>query len=441
LEIFILAADRSADHHGAFLLRALQARQKDGSRELSAFHAWGVGGDRLAADGLEVIIPASGLAVNGVFPVVKALGRLVRAFIQLFRRLRAAPPAFMILIDFGGFNLLLLRACWFFGILKKNQTKVIYFIPPKVWVWRSSRIRWLKKCDLVLCILPFEEAFLKAHGVNAHYVGNPLVDQIPSFLQNVVLNMPSKRDSLWSQKQSLRKILARDQQGHLKLNDPGREFWVLLMPGTRESEFAGHFDLFLEAWEGLFGDAVFADSRAVIILPGSLHARALSKIQSFCDKSLMDPSQIMVLSDVAETKYLAMACCNLALVKSGTSTLEVGLMGVPQIVVYRCSAFLQFAARKIMGYTGPAGLVNLALRGWNRLEKREPLFPEYLGPHVNAYDLTKGLRELWDVWKHPAEFDARRHLQGLQKAFLQQPSSSQQACELIWDLYDQRECD
>jgi lipid-A-disaccharide synthase len=163
----LVAGEASGDNLGGPLVEALAARAP-GSR------FFGIAGPRMAAAGCEAWYPADELAVMGLAEVLRHLPRLLRLRRALVSRLAAAAPDAYVGIDSPEFNLRVAAA------LKSRGVPTVQYVSPQVWAWRQGRVRTIGNAvDLVLCLLPFEVDFYRAHGVRAEFVGHPLADRIP----------------------------------------------------------------------------------------------------------------------------------------------------------------------------------------------------------------------------------------------------------------------
>jgi hypothetical protein len=168
IRLMIVAGEASGDKHGAKLLNALRALRPE-----SDWHCFGAGGDEMRAAGVETLVDAREVAIMGALEVARALPK----FLRVFRRLRAAAkthkPDLVILIDWPEFNLRLAKR------LKRDGHRVVYYISPQIWAWRSYRIHSIKRdVERMLVILPFEKDYYERHGVEVDYVGHPLLDSV-----------------------------------------------------------------------------------------------------------------------------------------------------------------------------------------------------------------------------------------------------------------------
>jgi lipid-A-disaccharide synthase len=166
IPVMIIAGEASGDMHGAHLIRAMRRERPD-------LVFYGMGGSEFAAAGVELLCDARKLAVVGAVEVLSHLSDLIAAQRLLRKRMKQDRPRLLILIDFPDFNLMLAKKAKRLGI------PVFYYISPQVWAWRSGRVKTIgRRVDSIGVILPFEEKFYRDRGVNAHYVGNPLLDSV-----------------------------------------------------------------------------------------------------------------------------------------------------------------------------------------------------------------------------------------------------------------------
>ncbi|MEO5971672.1 MAG: lipid-A-disaccharide synthase, partial [Bdellovibrionia bacterium] len=200
LTVLISAGEASSDIHGAKLLNALRARLPAGTQ----LKTYGVGGPKLQSAGLRAVVDTRELMTMGFVEVLWRLPKIFRILKRVAEAAKQDPPDVAIVIDYPGFHFRLARQ------LKKLKIPIVYYIPPKVWVWRKHRVRFLKSFfDKVLCIFPFEELVYRDLDLPVKYVGNPLLDELPLGLSRaaaraelalfdedrVLVVMPGSRDS------------------------------------------------------------------------------------------------------------------------------------------------------------------------------------------------------------------------------------------------------
>jgi lipid-A-disaccharide synthase len=306
LSVLMVAGEASADLHGAALLRELKKINP-------ALTCFGVGGSHLSAEGMEVVIPAARLNIVGVTNLVGKLSDVWRSFSQLCQLARGRRPAFAVLLDLPDFNLRLAKK------LKAMQIPVIYYISPQVWAWRRYRVKQIRKfVDRMVVVFPFEKAFYESQGVDVEFVGHPLLESIRS------------RSSY----RSAEEVKAAPR--------------IALLPGSRKTEIAFHLPLLKEIVSDLlrrYPNATFRLPLASTIPREQIQAAAFGAEVS--------------LEDGGAREILAWA--DLAIVASGTATLETALVGTPFCLIYKVSRSNAWLYRAIVRWRGFIGLPNLLL--------------------------------------------------------------------------------
>jgi lipid-A-disaccharide synthase len=299
-EVLILAGEASGDLHGAALAERLRALRPD-------LALTGTGGDRMAAAGVSLLE-----RVDGVVGFIEVL-RHIPAHYALLRRLRdrmrGGNVALVILIDYPGFNMRVAAAARAAGV------PVLYYITPQVWAWRAGRLSTMAKViTRAAVILPFEEALLRAHGVPATFVGHPLLD----------------RATALSSKAEARRSLGLAPEGEL----------LALFPGSRVQEIRRHLQDFLAVAREL-------ERRR----PG------LRVVVSVAPAIQLDAAEIPYPM-VRSASFDVLRAADVALCKSGTTTLEAAVAGCPCAIVYRTSTVSYAIARRLV--TIPhIGLLNI----------------------------------------------------------------------------------
>ncbi len=323
MKLLISAAEASADLHAARLVDALRSR-------VSRLDLIGIGGSHLEREGLQPLAKASDLAVMGSLEVLSRLPVIRRAGKDLLREAEKFRPDVAVLVDYPGFHFRLAPRLHAMGI------PVVYFIPPKVWVWRKSRLRTMKPwVSKVLCILPFEPPLYQAAGIDADYVGSPLVDELPIHLT----------------RSEARARLAFSEQERV----------MALLPGSRPSEMKRHWTAFLDA------ALLFARRRrehwTVAIPIASTLPFSFWREQAERWLERRQAEEFLKVQVLQESSGEILRAADMALIKSGTSTLEAGVLECPMVIAYRPGRVTSFAVRNILRYRGPVGLVNL-FSGW-----------------------------------------------------------------------------
>jgi lipid-A-disaccharide synthase len=359
-EILIVAGEASADLHAARVLEELRTIRPE-------VRAFGVGGPRLRAVGLEALAPAEDISVMGLAEVLPRIPRILGILRAL--RLAAAErrPRAALLVDLPDFNLRLAAK------LKALGIPVVYYVSPTIWAWRPKRARKIAKVvDRMLCILPFEERFYEGTGVSARFVGHPLAERPPPAA-------PARY------REDLGLAAARTT--------------VALVPGSRPSELKRIFPAMLDAAERI--RAARPDVQFVVPVAPTLAREQLAPYLAAhrtIEVKLVDgrTEEVVGASDAA-------------LVKSGTSTLEAALMLRPMVVVYRLS-WLSYLVGRLLVRIAHFALVNiLAGRGLVPELLQREASPErmaaeierLLGDRAAREEQLRGLREVRDSLGEP----------------------------------------
>jgi lipid-A-disaccharide synthase len=277
-----------------------------------AVQAFGIGGDRLTAAGLEVVARTEELAHMGLVEVLRELPRIRQVMIRLVDEARRRRPAVAVLVDSPDFNLRLAAR------LEKLEIPVVLYVSPQLWAWRKGRVRKVRRLAReVLCILPFEVDFYESHGARARYVGHPLVDEI-------------------------------DRVGLLAQSSPRRVGQLALLPGSRAMEVRQLLPVMLRTLRSIAPE----DLREAVLIeaPGME-----SEISSVLGEHGADGRLVRVSGG---DRRLGLAGSALAWTASGTATLECTLLNVPMIVGYRLQP-VSFALAKLLVRVPNVALVNL----------------------------------------------------------------------------------
>jgi lipid-A-disaccharide synthase len=337
MHIALVAGELSGDLLGAGLMAALKSLYPQARFS-------GIGGPAMIGQGLQTLAPLDRLAVMGLVEVLRHLPELLRIRRQLCQRLLADPPAVFVGIDAPDFNLGLERR------LRAGGVPTVHYVSPSVWAWRPWRVRKIARAvDLMLTLLPFEAAFYRDHEVPVRYVGHPLADAIPL-----------RSDA----------VMARRS---LKLDWPAEARIVALLPGSRMGEVGRLGPLFLDT--AVWLHARRPDLRFLIpaATPG-LHA-VLAALRA-------ERAPALPLSLLQGRSREALAAADVALLASGTATLEAMLLKRPMVVAYRVAPLTAWIARRLVTVAHFA-LPNL-LAGRERVPEliQDAATVENLGPAV-----------------------------------------------------------
>jgi lipid-A-disaccharide synthase len=345
--ILIVAGEASGDLHGASLTREILAR--DPQCELS-----GIAGTLMREAGVKPLFNAEDIAGLGVAELAATIRLTTRALRALRRRLRNDRPDLLILIDFAEFNMILA------GIAHRAGVPVLYYITPQVWAWRRGRIgKLMCRADRLAVVLPFEAELYVAAGDRVSFVGHPLLDRVKP---------------------------EQDRPATLVRHGfKPRSRLLTLMPGSRRGEIRYLLRPMLEAARVLAGDH---DLTPVIILAPTL---TIADFRAVAGPAL-DNVRI-----IAEDAYSIIAASELALVASGTATLETAMLGCPMVIAYKMSPLTYALGRLLIHGVKFIGMPNLLadravvpeLIQWqvtptNLVRAAEPMLAESLHAEVAA---------------------------------------------------------
>jgi lipid-A-disaccharide synthase len=305
-KIFLSAGEASGEHYGALLMAELRRLEPQTD-------FFGLGGTRMASLGLRRVVRAEDVAVMGITEVILHMPHIYRQYRKLKASLRAERPDLAILIDFPDVNLSLAAE------LRRLKIPVVYFVSPQLWAWKKWRVRGVKRnVSRMLVIFPFEEAFYRAHGVAADFVGHPLADLDPP-------------------------TVTRDEFASQNGLDASK-FWVGLLPGSRTRELEANLPPMFEAAR-LLGPGY------EYLLPVAPTLKD-SQVQAFAARA--KEVSVRVVHDARAVLQHARA----SVVASGTATVEAALIGNPFLVVYRVSRITYAVAQRVVR-VAHVGMVNL----------------------------------------------------------------------------------
>ena len=333
----MVAGEASGDLHGASLAKELRDL-------LPEVEILGMGGMRMAREGVRLLAHCKGTSVVGGLEILDSAGAIIRSFIRLVEALGKENPDLVILIDFPDFNLLLGR------FAKRKKIPIIYYISPQVWAWRSGRIRTLRRIvNKILVILPFEEALYTKVGMDAHFVGHPLLDQV---------------------KPALSRAEVRSQLGVSE-----DSLLTGLLPGSRRGEVRRHLPLMMKAASVLDRE-----------VPGL--SFVISQAESIEEEDLLP-----FLSPGQEKwavwqgrPYDLIQAADFLIAASGTVTLEAGLLGTPMVIIYSLSRLSWLLGKMLVRGVKNVGLINLILG--------RQVVPELLQDEASAEKIAQVVRGL-----------------------------------------------
>jgi lipid-A-disaccharide synthase len=316
MRILIVAGEASADRYGARLIERLKALH--GAHALSFY---GTGGDAMQKAGVNLVCHIRELAHIGVREALSSFQTYYQTYCRLARESAQQPPKLAILLDFPDFNLRLAKK------LKRMGIRVVYYISPQVWAWRSGRIRAIREyVDKMLVILPFEEDYYRMRGVEVEFVGHPLLEDFN----------PDRNRELF-----------------LKgMNLDAKCRTVAILAGSRRKEIDYILPVLLQASLILLRST---PAQFIISIAPTVDASHIRNVMQTVLRG--DPNEKFFRASMRNSRDI-LANSDFAFVKSGTSSLEAALVGNPFLITYKISPLSWFVG-SILIRSSMKGLVNL----------------------------------------------------------------------------------
>ncbi|MEH2508770.1 lipid-A-disaccharide synthase [Nitrobacteraceae bacterium AZCC 1564] len=366
--VFLIAAEESGDRLGAGLMKALRARL--GSNVEFA----GIGGHRMAEQGLTSLFPTEELSIIGLAAIPKRLPLILRLIREATDGVLNAHPDVLVIIDSPDFTHRVARRVR----ARDPSIPIVDYVSPTVWVWRPHRAKAMRAyVDHLLAVLPFEpEVHRKLHGPPCSYVGHPLLEDLDVLRPGA------------------------DELAHRSASPP----LLLVLPGSRRSEIKRNMVAFGETLRLLRSQDVAFEP----VLPTVPHL--LESVRAAAADWPVQPKILVSDSD----KKAAFRSARAALAKSGTVTLELALAGVPMVTAYRVTPVEAFIARRVIR-TSSIILVNLILD--------ENVIPEFLQEDFTPENLAKALKDvLGDTPARQRQIDAFARLEDIMSTDGKRPS-------------------
>lgn len=373
--ILIIAGEVSGDLHASALVKELITLD-------SSVNFFGIGGDKLKEAGVEIIYHLDKMAFMGFSEVVKHLPYIRKVKRDILNEVAKRNTSYAILIDYPGFNLNIARK------LKANGIDIIYYISPQIWAWGSNRIKKIRSLvKKMLVVFPFEEKLYKDNNVDTEFVGHPLVQRMNEY------NFLSRDDLI-------RK---------LKLNR-SKEI-ILILPGSRKQEI-----------EDIFPETIKAVSR----LAEEFNLQTVVACSSNINEKVFNRFKVLYEFKVATNlTYDLLKNSKFGIIKSGTSTLEAGLLQLPMIIVYKTSS-LTYHIGKALIKLKKIGMANIILD--------EDVVPELVQGNVNSNKIyATGRNILSDI----SIYEEMKSKLGEIKVKLGDKCASENAAKIIYKLMNE----
>jgi lipid-A-disaccharide synthase len=333
--LLVIAGEDSGDMHAADVIRALKEKRPD-------LTFWGIGGDKLRAEGMELLHHTREMDVLGFVEVFKRYPFFKRTFKEVLAEADQRKPDAALLVDYPGFNLRLARE------LKKRGIKVLYYVCPQVWAWNRGRIpKMAEIIDRLMVIFPFEVEVFKGVDLKVDFVGHPMVDELREFRTKEPESLP------WNGKKK-----------------------IALLPGSRKQEIAYILPGLLEAAQ------LIEQSRPDVSFLIPVPERRLALAESILQKAGKAPRNISIVTGKSR-EVLKQA--DAAFVASGTATLEAALLRCPTILVYRTSWFNYLLGRV---------LIRIPWLGIANIVSGREIMPERIQHHMTTIKLVAAIDPL-----------------------------------------------
>lgn len=297
MKYFLIAGEASGDLHASNLIAAL--REKDVHTSFV-----GMGGDKMAEQGCRLVQDYRQMAFMGIVAVLRNMGKVVRNFRIAKQALLHEQPDVLVLVDYPSFNLRMAAFC------RKHlpDTRIVYYIPPKVWAWKTWRIHKIARLsDQVLGIFPFEPEFYRRYGYRCRYIGNPTVDAIRAW----------------------KTIHHRSVTSH----DTREQPIIALLPGSRKSEISHCLPTMLAA--------------ANRVIQQQPQYKVLVTAAPGVEDAFYEP--MLNGATLTRDTYALLSIARAAVVNSGTATLETALLNCPETAVYHIAAS-RFFGKKVVDW-------------------------------------------------------------------------------------------
>jgi lipid-A-disaccharide synthase len=373
-KIFIIAGEASGDHHAADLVKEIKALRPN-------LTFIGIGGDEMQKEGVTLLYHISQLAILGITEVLKHLPFIRKVMNAVKAELKKDVEA-IILVDYPGFNLRVAR------IAKEVGVPVIYYISPQLWAWGEKRVEKMRRfVDLLLVIFQFEETFYKTHGITAHFVGHPLVDQI--------------------------EIAKGEAQFRQENNIPLEHPIVGMLPGSRDMEVRNLLPVMVKTVEMLKQNFDF--------IPVLGRASQLSK--TLYEEYTPADSDILLLSSQAH--YL-MRYSHAVMVASGTATLECGYLQTPMVVLYSVSPVTYWLGRMMIK------IENIALAN---IVSGKRVVPEFIQKDITVKNISAALAR---YFSEPDYYTSVKNDLGIIQKALGDKGASKRAAEQVVSFLDSK---
>ncbi|MCL4677039.1 MAG: lipid-A-disaccharide synthase [Alphaproteobacteria bacterium] len=380
LKLFFIVGENSGDNLAGGLIRELKQIQPEG------LECVGVGGPRMKAAGMNVLLPFDQISVIGIWEVIPKIPRLMKIFKAIAEEIIKQNPDAVITVDFPDFNFLMGKS-----LRKRGYTgKIIHYVAPSVWAWRKGRAKSISQfLDGIICLFPMEPEYFTAHNLKAAYVGHPVVET---------------------------KAIEAEGSVFREANDIPSEVKTLgLFFGSRESEFKN-----ISSPIKLSGALVAEEIKNIrFVVP------TLPETEYNVQILLKDFDHPVHVSSNQAFKWESFKACDIAIAVSGTVALELAYAGIPHVIVYKTNP-LTYLILRLMVKVKKVHLANILLN--------EDVVPEFIQGKCHPESIAQKLLELFSSeearQKQLDKFDELRKLVG----FGSEKTPSRRAAEFVLEV-------
>ena len=374
MEIAIVAGEVSGDIQGARLVEELKNIHPD-------LKVWGIGGENMQNQGVNVICDITHWALIGFWEVLKKYTKIRKVFYQILGEIEEKKPDAVILIDYPGFNLRLAEK------VKKLGIPIIYYISPQVWAWGKKRVKQIARLvSKMIVIFPFEEELYKKADVSVDFVGHPIMDVLES--------RENKREDI------------RNEFG-LENGDQ----LVGIFPGSREQEIRRHLPVFLDV-----SKVIKQRKENVKFVIGAASAEVMEQIKGITSEYPI----------VCGRAYDVMEASDLVLTSSGTATLETACFGTPMVVIYKLSCLTYAMIKR---------LINVPHIAMANVVAQRRIVPEFVQEEANVENIS---REAIDILENDDRQNKIKNDLAIVRKALGGPGAARRAAKVVSEVLKNR---
>ncbi|NWF89989.1 MAG: lipid-A-disaccharide synthase [Ignavibacteriaceae bacterium] len=373
--ILVIAGEVSGDMHGAALIRELKKLNQD-------IEVYGIGGNLMKNEGAFLVHHINRMAFLGFVEVIKHIPFIKKVQRDLISLVKEKNIHTAVLIDYPGFNLNLAVK------LKELKVNVAYYISPQIWAWGKNRIEKIKRVvEKMIVVFPFEQKIYQDFGVDAEYVGHPLMEIINNH-----------------------KFLTKEFFYNEFALDTDKEI-LLIMPGSRKHEI-----------EKIFPQSILAAQKLADAYNMQIVVSASQNIQKEFFFTVTKERQFKVISSHT---YELMKYSKFGIIKSGTSTLEAAIFQLPMLIVYKTNWLTHFIGKRLIRVKN-IGMVNILMN--------EQIVPEFIQNDVSADKIFEKCKE---ILSNDEKYSLMKQKLGKVKDILGENGASKRAAQIIFNLMNE----